>query len=281
VEGDLTATTVRPGRRPVELGHVVQAPLAGTETALLPLARGLKPAASMVAAMTPHPDIPSPRRGHVPVAHPVGRAARATLSPRARDDDASLLLAARAGDQHVWKLLIGRYNATIKGIARRHRLSAADQEDVAQRTWLRLVEHIEAVREPAAVGGWLVAVARNECLRLLAMSAREVPVDEPRNADAADATTIEDEIIEAARKQALHAALDGLPAHQRRLLRTLVEEPGLNYNEISARLGIPRGSIGPTRARGLVRLRQDAHFASAIDGHVDRRTPSRRNHDLT
>src|SRR5438034_11030196 len=194
---------------------------------------------------------------------------KAQQRPRLRgDDDASLLSAARAGDQRAWSLLVGRYGVSIRGVARRHRLSPANQEEVAQRTWLRLVEHIGSVRSPAAIGGWLTTVARNECLRVLAASERELPVEEALPPEAAAPTSVEDELAEIMGKQALHSAVDTLPEHQRRLLRWFLAEPELNYEELSARLGIPRGSIGPTRGRGLARLRRNAHLRRALDdGH--------------
>ena len=99
--------------------------------------------------------------------------------PHHRGDDlAALVSAAVRGEtrQRAWRLLVGRFSATIRAVARRHRLSAADQEEVAQRTWVRLVEHIESVREPAALGGWLATTARHECLRVLGASRREIPL---------------------------------------------------------------------------------------------------------
>lgn len=235
--------------------------------------------------MTVTPLVPMPtRKGTERIGCAGSRAAKAPERPRLRGDDAATLLAAaRAGDQRAWTLLVGRYGAAIKAVARRHRLNAANQEEVAQRTWLRLVEHIDSVREPAAIGGWLTAVARNECLRVLAASEREVPVEAPLPLDAADASTVEDELSETMRKQALHHALEALPEHQRTVLRSLLAKPNLNYDELSAQLGIPRGSIGPTRGRGLARLRRDPQLMSAIDGHHDRRTPARPGpgHDLT
>jgi RNA polymerase sigma factor (sigma-70 family) len=196
-----------------------------------------------------------------------------TASTAGSYETGPLLRAARAGDERAWGLLVARYHAIIKGVARRHRLSAADQDEVVQRTWLRLLERGESVREPAAIGAWLVTVARHECLRLLAAAKRHVLVEDPRCPDAADPATVEDEAIAATRAEALHAALGRLPAHQERVLRALVAAPELDYQQLGARLGMPRGSIGPTRARGLARLRNDPRLASAIHGHIDRRTP--------
>lgn len=116
-------------------------------------------------------------------------AARANCRPRRHpsvvrrhrgDDPHALVSGAVRGDQRAWDLLVARYGATIRAVARRHRLSAADQEEVAQRTWLRLVQHVRSIKEPAALGGWLATTARNESIRVLSASRREVPVDEPR-----------------------------------------------------------------------------------------------------
>jgi RNA polymerase sigma factor (sigma-70 family) len=191
-------------------------------------------------------------------------------------DPAALLRAATAGDQRAWSELVARHSASIKAVARRHRLGAASQDDVVQRTWLRLVEHIDSVRDPAALGGWLTTVARHECLRVLASFRRELPVEEPVAREAVDVSAVDDALIEDLRRQALHDALDALPEHQQRVLRSLLATPELSYTELSARLGIPIGSIGPTRGRGLARLRRDPRLCGALDGHVDRRTPGSR-----
>jgi RNA polymerase sigma factor (sigma-70 family) len=192
--------------------------------------------------------------------------------PVGPDDHAMLLRAAAAGDTRAWSVLVRRYGPVIASVARRHRLHPADRDEVAQRTWLRLIEHIGAVREPAAIGGWLATVARRECLRVLAASRCEMPVEEPQTADTADMALAEDRVMEVARKEALYEALERLPEHQERLLRTLLAKPDVTYLDLSTKLGMPHGSIGPTRARALARLRRDRRFADAIDGHVDRRT---------
>jgi RNA polymerase sigma factor (sigma-70 family) len=186
--------------------------------------------------------------------------------PRLREHDVVELVAAAArGDQRAWTVLVGRYGATIRSVARRHRLAPADQDEVAQRTWLRLVEHIATVREPAALGGWLATTARHECLRVIGSSVREVPIDESAMPDVAEDAAIHEAVEAAERGRALHGALDRLPDHQRTVVRLLLDEPALSYDDVSATLGIPRGSIGPTRARGLSRLRRDPHLASAVD----------------
>jgi RNA polymerase sigma factor (sigma-70 family) len=118
-------------------------------------------------------------------------------------------------------------------------------------------EKIDGIRAPAALGGWLMITARRECLHMLESRRREVLVGElpERQDDHSDAPF---EAIEAAeRRTALHDALDRVPVHQQRLVRSILARPSLDYDHLSASLGIPKGSIGPTRARCLARLRRD------------------------
>jgi RNA polymerase sigma factor (sigma-70 family) len=209
--------------------------------------------------------------------------ARPRLTRYRGDDVTALVPAAARGEQRAWALLVRRFSAAIRAEARRHRLNEADQEDVVQRTWLRLVEHIETVTEPAALGGWLATTARRECVRVLAASRRELPVDEPPIAEKSDPATVEDAVAESERRAALHGALDGLPARQRKLMRMLLSNPALSFDEVSAALGMPRGSLGPTHARSLARLRRDPHLAKVVGASLPAATSRRARvigHDL-
>lgn len=210
-----------------------------------------------------------------------GREHRAALSPdRPRGQDVSALVcAARRGEERAWSLLVARFGATIGGVARRHGLGEADQDEVAQRTWLRALRHLESLKEPAAIAGWLVATARNESLSVLA-ARREIPVDEPVGSDAPDPHDVEDHVAARERRAALHQALDRLPARQRSLMRMMLDEPALGYDEIGEALGMPRGSIGPTRGRSLARLRRDPHLAAAA-GHLQRPSMRGRSSRMT
>jgi RNA polymerase sigma factor (sigma-70 family) len=187
-------------------------------------------------------------------AHPAARRAA-----RRGDDTGTLVHAAAAGDDGAWTLLVEHFSQTIRHVARRHRLCDADQDEVVQRTWIRLVERIATVREPAALAGWLVTTARREALGLLAGAAREVlgpePV-EPRE-DGHHAEELHEAMAAEERRAALHRAIDGLPPHQRTLMRMLVTRPAMSYEEVGAALGMPVGSIGPTRGRSLTTLRRD------------------------
>jgi RNA polymerase sigma factor (sigma-70 family) len=185
--------------------------------------------------------------------------------PRPRPHDpAALLAAASRGDQRAWRLLVQRHNPMIRGIARGYRLSQADQDDIAQRTWLTFFRHIEQLRDPAALAGWLATTARRECLRALSASQREIPMDEPPAIDDVESTPIDEAVAQRERKAALDAALNSLPCHQRKLIRALLARPDASYEELSVALGMPHGSIGPTRQRSFERLRRNPHLVHAV-----------------
>jgi RNA polymerase sigma factor (sigma-70 family) len=172
------------------------------------------------------------------------------------EDVSDLVAAARDGDDEAWASLVDRYSGMVWAVARGHRLSHADATDVSQTVWLRLAEHLHRLREPAAVGGWLATVARNESLRLTRQSARTMPTDdppEPRGLPEIDFpadTALGDRTV-----AVLWSAFDQLNDRCRLLLRMLLSDPAPAYLEISAVLAMPVGSIGPTRARCLDRLR--------------------------
>ena len=92
-------------------------------------------------------------------------------------DLADLVAGAAAGEQKSWNELVDRFAGLVWHVARSHRLGDADASDVAQTVWLRLVESLPRLREPAAVGGWLATTTRHECLRVLRVTGREVPDD--------------------------------------------------------------------------------------------------------
>lgn len=168
-----------------------------------------------------------------------------------------LVSRAREGDQDAWNAIVERYLPLVCGLARRYRLSEADGDDVCQTVWLRLVEQLDALREPAALPGWIATTTRNECLRLIAARKRMTPVDPVESATLAGVTDdiAGDDLVAAEARQALREGLAELPADRQRLLLILLADPPVAYADISAQLGIPVGSIGPTRARALEQLR--------------------------
>ena len=169
----------------------------------------------------------------------------------------ALVAAARAGDAEAWNDLVDRYLPLVRAVVSRVRLSTADAADVNQTVWLRLVEHLSDLRDPRALPGWLATTAHREAIRAAQASGRAIPVD-PQSTGAENVAAtgeIDDVVLAEERATAVRDALAELPAQRRRLLELLVCEPPLSYEEISQQLGIPIGSIGPTRARALQQLR--------------------------
>jgi len=91
-----------------------------------------------------------------------------------RDDPVvtGLVTRARNGDRQAWDALIDRYAPLVWSICRRRRLEAADAQDAAQTVWLNLVGHLDSLRDPAALPGWLATTTRRECGRILRTARR-------------------------------------------------------------------------------------------------------------
>ncbi|MEP6815188.1 MAG: sigma-70 family RNA polymerase sigma factor [Marmoricola sp.] len=173
-------------------------------------------------------------------------------------DTATLVDAARRGDRRAWDTLVERFLPLVCGVIARFGMYGAEAEDVNQTVWLRLVEHLDALREPRALPGWIVTTTRHECLRAVDKARRVVPMDPHSSAELAeplDDRGLDDDLLRLERQQALREALAELPDDRRELLLILMVDPPVPYREISEQLGIPVGSIGPTRARALDQLR--------------------------
>jgi RNA polymerase sigma factor (sigma-70 family) len=191
--------------------------------------------------------------------------------------DARVLLERAAnGDELAWSELVARHTPRIRRVAQQHRLPHAYQDDVVQRTWLALFQHIGEICEPAALGGWLATTARNESIRVLNASRRVIPVEtvEAPQAGATEPTC--DELVAAVElRVVLRAAIERISGRQRALLDLLLHETEPSYEAIGALLRMPVGSIGPTRARTVARLRRDPDLAGLIDGQAQRPRPTR------
>lgn len=199
-----------------------------------------------------------------------GRAARkASVEALAGSQSVTaLVIRARSGDKHAWDELFERYAPLIWSICRRYRLRQMDADDVEQNVWLQLVDHLAAIRDPAALPGWLVTTTRRECFRVLATSRQQQAFGHwPDLAHIPDTATgmVESELLRAERSAALREALMHLPSASRRLIAMLIQDPPVPYTEISAELGIPVGSIGPYRARCLEKLRCYPAIAALIN----------------
>ncbi len=181
---------------------------------------------------------------------------------------APLIAGAKRGDQRCWNELIERFTPLVGQIARSFRLSHHDVQDVGQFVWLRLFEHLDKIREPLALPGWVSTVARNEALRVAKAGRRSDPMDphDPGNHAKLGRQPAqiapEDALLAAERQQLVRDGLAELtPEHGEFLVLLHSEVP---YTEISRRLGMPTGSIGPTRARCLRKLRATAAMQTLL-----------------
>jgi RNA polymerase sigma factor (sigma-70 family) len=167
-----------------------------------------------------------------------------------------LLRRAADGDERAWDALVGRFERLVWAVVRAHRLNGADAPDAVQATWVKLVEHLDSVQEPERLGAWLATTARRECLRILRKAQREIPASHAEEQlDTPQEDDFDGNLGDVGRADALWVAFQRLSPRGQALLRMLAAEPQPSYREISAALGIPIGSIGPTRGRALSQLR--------------------------
>jgi RNA polymerase sigma factor (sigma-70 family) len=185
-----------------------------------------------------------------------------------RDDPTvvSLVVRAASGDHAAWDEIVERYAPLVWAICLRHQLDRQTVDDIGQSVWLLLVENIGRLREPAALPGWIATTTRRECLRALRASGRQAMevLTPPEELPPDESAAMEQEIVEAELHAALRAAFAELPAGCRELLSMLISDSPHGYASISATLGIPMGSIGPTRARCLARLRRSRYLAAVL-----------------
>jgi RNA polymerase sigma factor (sigma-70 family) len=167
----------------------------------------------------------------------------------------ALIRAANEGDEAAWNAIVARFERLLWSTVRAYRLSQSDGADVCQTTWLRLVESLDRIRDPERLGGWLVTTASRECLRVIRRGGRELPGDVAIPFDSSWVDPIVESVLTDERERALLLAFSKLDERCQRLLRILAAAEPPSYEQIGAALGMPIGSIGPTRARCLAKLR--------------------------
>jgi len=184
-------------------------------------------------------------------------------TPLTLDD---LMRAAAGGDQAAWNELVERFQGLVWATARSFRLSRADAADVAQTTWLRLVENIDRIREPERLGAWLATTARRESLRHLRLHGRELLSDETDVFESTADDPLEVALLTEERDATLWRAFARLSERCQTLLRLLVSDDEPSYEAIGAALDMPIGAIGPTRMRCLEKLQSFLGVNPAIYG---------------
>jgi RNA polymerase sigma factor (sigma-70 family) len=201
---------------------------------------------------------PAPRPDHSrPADHTGRRTAEVPL--------AELVDAARSGCPGAWRAVVDRFDGGLHAVAHGYGLDPASVDDAVQQTWLAAVTHLAALRESAALWGWLRRILHRECLRAVSRANREVPVVEQELGEpvgavhvalrAAPTQTPEDQAIRNAQVAALRVALGRLSGREQQLMTLLSDSDEHSYTDIARALDLPVGSIGPTRARCIAKLR--------------------------
>lgn len=179
-------------------------------------------------------------------------------SPTLADRAAEAFAAYREGDRERMSELVDLLTPVLWHTARGQRLDQTSAEDVIQTAWIRLVESADAIAEPQAVLAWLITTVRREAWRVLKKDGRAIPTDEfpevevggiPASLDpAAEAMLREDQ-------RSLWRSVSRLSERCQALLRIIAFVDRPDYGAVSEALGMPVGSIGPTRGRCLAKLR--------------------------
>ncbi|BCJ74903.1 DNA-directed RNA polymerase sigma-70 factor [Catellatospora sp. IY07-71] len=170
---------------------------------------------------------------------------------------AGLLEKAREGDRGALDAIVREVNPLLWHVARAQGLAAEPAADVVQTTWLVFVRHLDTIRTPQALLGWLATTARREAWRLLRQErAGADPDSEVVEHALSPAADVDEQVLTHERDRALWRALQAVSDRCRRLLRVvaLVDRP--DYDVLAEAMGMPRGSIGPTRGRCLAKVRE-------------------------
>jgi RNA polymerase sigma factor (sigma-70 family) len=181
-------------------------------------------------------------------------------APTSRPDNgarmADLMTAARNGSEEALGQIVSELTPLLWQVARAAGLSSGDAEDVLQTVWMRLLAHLHTIHTAPALTAWLVVTARREAWRVRAAGRRQVPADGDWLAALPDPDPGSEELVVLDdQRRSLWAAIGQLSERCQELLRIVAFVPRPDYDAVAAALGMPRGSIGPTRGRCLAKLR--------------------------
>jgi RNA polymerase sigma factor (sigma-70 family) len=184
---------------------------------------------------------------------PAPRPPRPAAGPESSTAD--LVDAARGRAAGAWEELVARYGGMVRGVVASFRLQDADAADAVQMTWLRAFERLDSIRNPDRLGGWLATIANRECLALLRRARWETPDETVAGDFPAGGPGPETLVLIEELRGAVQAAVAALPCRRRQLVQALFYRPERDYLSLADELGMPVGSIGPTRGRVLRSLR--------------------------
>jgi RNA polymerase sigma factor (sigma-70 family) len=191
-------------------------------------------------------------------------------APTAADDDASLVARCRLGEAAAWAALVRKYQRLVYAVVMRVGFDEHGAADVFQTVFARLLQHLPKLEQPDRLQAWIVTTAKREALRVRHIGQRTVSLTRDDEGDgdggapgiedtlADDAPLAEDALSDLQQLHRLRLGLDRLDARCRDLLTMLFadDEDRPAYDEVARRMAMPAGSIGPTRARCLGKLRQ-------------------------
>jgi RNA polymerase sigma factor (sigma-70 family) len=178
---------------------------------------------------------------------------------------AALVRRCLQGDATAWRQLVDRYARLVHSVPARYGLAADEVDDIGQEVFLALAQNLHTIEDPDRLPAWLVTTARRVCWRQMQRRRHEQPLEEETDGSeerpyrpelVSSLPTPEEAVTDWNRQITIQTALTHLGERCRKLIVLIfldAQEP--SYDEISAQMGIPKGSIGPTRNRCLDRLR--------------------------
>lgn len=165
-------------------------------------------------------------------------------------------MAARTGNRSAWDVLVAEMTPLVWHVARGNGLDRHAAEDVARTVWLALFSHLDQIREPKGLVGWLITTTRHESLRSHGRKPPPVPLTDVLDETMPGTQPAEAEVLHAERDRRLWLAFQQLPGRCQELLRLTVLAGRAEYRVVADVMLRPRASIGPSRRRCLKTLRE-------------------------
>lgn len=187
---------------------------------------------------------------------------RLTRAIHEETPDADLVQLCVEGDERAWKEVVRRYRRLVYAIPLRAGLRPEDVEEVFHETFARLAEKIGAIRDRSRLSAWLVTTARRLTIDAIRRRPRARSTESEEDLERIpDPEPLPPEALEEIEtRHRVRQAVLRLGNPCRRLLTLLFyrspDQPP-SYEAVAEHLGIPIGSIGPTRGRCLARLRAE------------------------
>lgn len=186
------------------------------------------------------------------------------------ETDAALIVRCKNGDGAAWQALVHRYQRLVYAIVRRIGLDEHAAADVFQTVFMRLMEQLPRLTQLDRLQAWIVTTSKREALLQRKRGLRNVSMTRSDEEDDAatgtsaewdiadDALLPEDALAEMQAQNQVKRAMAQLDARCRELLTLLygADDDKIAYEDVAIKLAMPVGSIGPTRARCLGKLRK-------------------------